>query len=52
MLVVLPGSVLITWNVPELAFFEPSSHYHLQEDKATRGGGALFLVSVTMHDLI
>ena len=51
---VLPGSVLITWNVPELAFFEPSSHYDEQEDKATRGGGggALFLVSVTMHDLI
>ena len=38
----LPGSVLITRKVPELAFFEPSLHYQLQEDKTNRGD-ALFL---------
>ena len=30
----LPGSVLITTKMPELAFFEPSLHCQLQEDKA------------------
>ena len=32
---VLPGSVLITTKVPELAFFLPSLNCQLQEDKST-----------------
>ena len=43
MLVALPGSIFITMKVPELAFFLPSLHFQLQEDKDLRGGGMLFL---------
>ena len=53
MLVALPGSVLITTKVPELAFVEPSLHYQQQEDKAMwRWCAFLGNVSVTMQDLI
>ena len=47
MLVALPGSVLITTKVPELAFFEASLHYLLSH-AGPRGGGAPFL---EMHPL-
>ena len=52
MLVVLPGSVLIM-RVPELAFFLPSLHCQLQEDKTMRRWCAFLEdVSVTTYDLI
>ena len=54
MLVALPGSVLITTKVPELAFFLPSLHCQLQEDKA-KGKWCAFLGNVsvvTTYDLI
>ena len=48
----LSGSVLITIEVPELAFFLPSLRCQLQEDKATQGWGTILgNLSVITYDV-